>query len=141
MVDHPRCEHGLVLCSQCVVVSDAARRMADQINNRLAFSGWEIRNSWMAFKLDDGSTTGTLYDSRIDAVRHCDEKYHAFFCFRNALSGVTPKDCQIFLNMNRHAYDAGGHLVDPDAPNGGVDLILPSASYDKLTNRIRARKS
>ena len=145
-----RCRHGNVICRRCTVITDAARRMSDHINARLAFSDpWEIRNCWMAFRLQDGSTDGNLYDSKPDAMRHVsDYKYWAFFCFRNCLNGANPFDCQVFLEYNRHLYTNGGQLPDPDARHpqnsrlitGGPDLIMANDLYDRINNRQRDRK-
>jgi hypothetical protein len=134
-----KCKHGLAVCSECVRITDAARRMSDQINAHITFHGsWEIRNKWMRFKLQDGWTDGALYDTKLQAVRHCDnEKYYAFFCFRNALGGVTPKDCQIFLDVNRHQYDIGAPLADPDDVSGGKDNIVSTFGYDLWNQRPR----
>jgi hypothetical protein len=111
--------------------------MSDAINARITFSQpWEIRNCWMAFRLADGSHDGTLYDTKQDAVKHqSDENLCAYFCFRNALGGVSPKDCQIFLDLHRHLYDAGGRLADPDSPTGGPDLILSQKGYEHMSKR------
>jgi hypothetical protein len=145
-VSEARCQHGLVICSKCVVITDAARRMSDAINARITFGSWEIRNCWMAFRLQDGSTDGNLYDTKADAIRHVSNyKYWAFFCFRNAMQGAKPFDCQIFLDLHRHAYENGGQLTDPDArhPNnprimtGGSDLIIPTRQYDGFTGKKR----
>jgi hypothetical protein len=133
------CRHGLVVCSRCVIVTDAARRMSDQINARLVFTPhWEIHNCYMAFKLADGDTDGVLYESKQDAIRHCpDERWYAFFCFRSAMGGVNPKDCQIFLDVHRHAYSVpGGHLSDPD---GRPDLIISDYGYNVLSKRVNPR--
>lgn len=143
----PRCQHGLVICRQCTVITDAARRMSDAINSRLTFSDpWEIRNCWMVFRLEDGRTDGNLYDTKMDAIRHVsDYRYWAFFCFRNCMGGSKPFDCQVFLNLHRHAYTNGGQLTDPDARHpqnkrlltGGDDFIVSTRAYDQLTGRKR----
>lgn len=139
------CRHGLKVCSKCTIISDAARRMSDHINSRLTFSDpWEIRHCWMAFRLENGDTDGNLYDTKPDAIRHVsDYKYWAFFCFRNAMKGVNPFDCQVFLDLHRHAYVNGGQLTDPDAKHpdnprlltGGQDFIVSTKGYDIITGR------
>jgi hypothetical protein len=134
-----RCKHGLAVCSQCITITDAAKRMTDAINAKIVFHGiWDIRNSWMRFRLQDGWTDGAVYDTKQQAVRHCDnEKYYAFFCFRNAVGGVNPFDCQVFLEVNRHQYDIGRGLSDPDAKDGGPDKIVSTFGYDLWTQRPR----
>jgi hypothetical protein len=133
----PCVNHGLMVCSRCVVITDAARRMSDHINAYITFKGWdELINSWLAFRLDNGDTDGAMYPSKHEAVRHQSNPYHwAFFSFRNSPGGVTPKDCQIFLNLHRHVYDNGGRLPDPDDKHGGPDLILSNRGYDFMSGR------
>jgi hypothetical protein len=131
--------HGLVVCSKCVVVTDAAKRMCYAINNAIAHNGWDtLNNGYMAFRLDDGTTNGTVYDSKRDAIRFTDEQYHAYFCFRQAMGGANPRDCQLFLDVNRHAQEHGGHLRDPDAERA-PSIILPTRAHDLLTGRMSLR--
>lgn len=122
----------MAVCSVCVQITDAAKKMSDQINGRITFlNPWELRDKWMAFRLQDGWSDGNVYDSKRDAVRHCtNEKYFAFFCFRNAMGGANPKDCQIFLDVARHQYDIGAPLADPEDMHGGPDNIVSTYGYD-----------
>lgn len=127
--------HGLKLCSRCVVVSDAARRMSDTVNGVLTFHSrdWEIKDCWMAFRLSDGGSDGVVYDSRRAAIDHqVHETLCAYFSFRN-VGSANPRDCQIFLDMHRAAYDAGMRLAEPEAPQ----LIVPTGYHDFLTGRNR----
>lgn len=130
-----KCKHGLVICSECVRITDAARRMSDIVNAMITFHGpFEIASKFMSFRLTDGTSDGALYDTKREAVRHVsNEKYFAFFCFRSAMGGMSPKDAQIFLDVHRHAYDNGGHLADPDDMRGGRDMIVSTRGYDTMT--------
>lgn len=127
MADNSRCPHGNRICSVCVVVSDAAKRCADIINAYATFVPFEHRvRCWVAIRLSDGGSDGTLYESRRDAVRHqSDEKLCAYFTYRNSPHGMKPKDAQLWLDYHRAAYDAGFRLPDPDHQTGGPDLIMP----------------
>ena len=112
--------------------------MADHINGVIAFQGhaWDLRNSWMAFRLEDGYSNGDVYDSKRAAVRHVpNEKHFAFFSFRNAPGGVTAFDCQLFLDVHRNAYEYGNSLHDPDDIRGGRNLIPTVRGYEKLRPR------
>lgn len=134
----PKCEHGLVICSRCIIVTDAAKRMSDHINGMLTFhTPWAIRNKFMAFRLTDGWSNGDIYDTKRDAIRFNDEHRFAFFCFRAAMGGVKAKDCQLFLNINRHAAENGGHLADPDRADGGPQPIVRTEVYDRFNSRSR----
>lgn len=132
-----RCKHGLRICSKCVIVSDAAKRMSDIINGVITFSkDMAIKNCVMAIRLSDGGSDGVVYDNKEDAIRHqLHEHQCAYFYFRNAMGGTTPRDCQLFLNMYREAYDNGMRLSEPQAPV----MIVPTAYYDKLMGIQRGR--
>ena len=129
-----RCKHGLRVCSRCVVVTDAGKRMSDLINLLTVAQPWDVlKRTWIAIRLQDGGYDGTLYDTRQDAIRHqLDENFCAYFCMRNALGGVTPKDCQLYLNAHRQVYDAGGRMAEPQAPQ----VIISTRGYDIMTGKV-----
>lgn len=140
-----KCVHGRELCSECIVADDIARRCWEQVRNVAAHTEWAERvNSIITIKLSDGSTDGVLYESKRDAVRHCkgNEQWFAFFSFRSAPNGfASPKDASIFLAWHRMAYERGFRLPDPDAADGGPDLIMPDMTEhlnDQLTRLMRA---
>jgi hypothetical protein len=118
----PLCKHNLVICRQCVAVTDAARRIFDAINMKVVSKPFdELARSWMAFRLDDGTTDGNLYPSKQSAMDHVSNEFHyVYFFMRGALSGSNPVDCQLWLEFQRHAYDSGHRLSTPNA-----DLIMP----------------
>lgn len=119
---------------------DAGKRASDIVNLHLTFGLWEeLQRKWLAFKLADGSSDGVLYDSKQDAVRHqIDERLCAYVAFRNlGAGGSTPRDMSIFLQFSRDAYDAGFRLPDPDAADGGRDVLMTAAQHDYYTNTIR----
>jgi hypothetical protein len=112
----------------CVIISDAAKRASDIINAYAVFTPWdELINCYVAIRLSDGGSDGSLYTSKRDAVRHqTDEKLFAYYSYRfHGTSGVSPKDMQLFLDFHRQAYDKGFRLPDPDDKHGGKDLIMP----------------
>jgi hypothetical protein len=134
----PLCKHGLRICEKCIIVTDAARRMSHDINSLMTFNKpWEIRNTWIAVRLEDGGFDNTLYATREEAVRHqIDERFCAYAWMGNFIgSKATPLDCQIFLTYHRQAYDAGMRLHEPEAPQ----LILPTGAYDRITGNVRPR--
>lgn len=123
------------------MVSDAAKRASDIINSYLAFVPWdEIKHKWVAIRLSDGGSDGTLYDSKRDAVRHqSDEFLCAYVSYRNMMQGCSPHEMQAFLDFNRKAYDSGFRLPDPDAQSGGPDLFQSVTDYDmQVGNRVRS---
>ena len=124
-----KCKHGRQLCSECIHATDSAKRARDIIGSYVAFIPFEQRvRSWVAIRLSDGGSDGTLYDSKRDAVRHqADEFTCAYFSYRGAPNGFsTSKEAAVWLEFHRQAYDHGFRLPDPDAANGGPDLIMPT---------------
>ena len=141
----PKCKHGNVLCSRCMVADDAARRAFDQLKNIAVHRSWEERvNAIVTIRLRDGECDGVLYESKQAAVRHChgDEQWYAFFAFRNAPNGfASPRDAAVYLEYHRQAYDRGWRLPDPDDERGGPDMIMPTPAElvsEQLTRLMRA---
>jgi len=127
----------MAICSQCVEVEDAARRMSDAIQLAVVFHPFtEIIHSFMAFRLDDGSTDHTLYPSKSAAVDHQHrEQDYAYVCLKNFPGGVQPKDCQIILDLHRYAYDNGQRFYDRDSPM----LIMPIDRRQRITRKTFVR--
>ena len=128
------CKHGNVTCVQCVVPTDAAKRMHDTINLMHIARTWdELKNGWMAFKLADGTTDNILYATRADAIKHqLHEQTCLYLCMRKTLGGIPLRDCQLLIDLHRHIYDAGGRLADPEAP----DFIMSTYGHDVMTGRV-----
>ena len=124
------CAHGRKLCSECCHVTDAAKRAYDIVRGYTAFVQYEeLVRSWVAIRLSDGSSDGTLYGSKQDAVRHqgAGEMTCAYFNYRSAPNGfATIKEAAVWLEYHRQAYDSGFRLPDPDDPGGGPELIMPT---------------
>jgi len=119
-------------------VMEAGRRASDIVNTYLAHRTFdELRHKWLAIKLADGDSDGTIYDSKRDAVRHQANEFHcAYVSFLNLLGGSTPRDMAIFLQFNRDAYDAGFRLPDPDDVHGGPDIAPTSTRMDYVKSRL-----
>jgi hypothetical protein len=127
------CRHNNQVCSQCTIVTVAAERMASEINIHILFGSWdELVNSCMAFRLDDGTSDGTLYPDRSTALKFQLRPCCVFY-FRHSPGGVNPFDCQIFLNINRVAYESDRVAwVDPESP----DIIISDKSYRHIKGVI-----
>jgi hypothetical protein len=135
-----RCRHGNLICEQCVKVSDAAKRFSGNINALITFSDpWEIRHSWIAIKLEDGSYDGTIYDTRADAIRHqSDERLCCYFPIGNFLNGLRPADAQLLLDLQRHAYDQGFRITDEQTPDVFPDI--PQVDVLRAWQRYRSQR-
>jgi hypothetical protein len=142
MTHHPRrklyaersatCQHGNVVCSRCIEVTDAGKRMSGIVNITVLCHAWEeLRSGWMAFKLEDGSSDGTLYDTREDAVNHqLHETLCAYLCMGQCQAGMNPRDAQLFLNVHRQIYDAGGRFDQMTQ-----QVIYSQYGYDVMIGR------
>jgi hypothetical protein len=133
------CQHGRKICSECQHVTDAGKRAFDIVRSYCAFVEYETRvRGWVALRLEDGGSDGTLYDSKIDAIKHQTyEQQCGYFSYRGAPNGFTSaKDAAIWLEYHRQLYSAGGRLVDPDDAHGGPDIIMPTAE-EQLMGQLR----
>lgn len=143
LIRPPKCAtHGNIACRYCTGVTDAGKRISALVNNMVAFRGWdELNNGYMAFRLEDGNSPDhcTLYDNYEDALKHTDETQCAYFCFRQAMGGISPHDAEIWLMYNRAAVASGVPRRVPDVRRREVPVlpILPIETYDRITGRRR----
>lgn len=114
--------------------SDAARRASDAVNLHIAALGpGEAMRRWVAIRLADGGSDGTLYASKRDAVRHqLREQQCAYVCLPP--SGMNACQAESYLSAQRKLYAAGFRLVDPDDAHGGRQVI------PRLTREDQARQ-
>jgi len=133
------CQHGRKVCSECQHVTDAGKRAFDIARSYCAFVDYDtLVRSWIAFRLEDGGSDGTLYDSKIDAIRNqAYEQQCAYFSYRGSPNGfASARDAAIWLEYHRHIYSNGGRLVDPDDAHGGPDIIMPTAE-EQVIGQLR----
>ena len=119
---------------------DAARRASDTVNTYLAYRGWdEIKHCWLAFTMDTGESDGVLYESKRDAVRHQSDEFKRFYVALRGLGpgGAKPHEMAVFFQFQRDAYDAGFRLPDPDAKDGGPEVLMTAAQHDYYRGRVR----
>ena|SRR5215472_11208140 len=134
-----KCPHGFVICSRCIIATDAGRRMADTINLKVISHTWEeLARGWMVFSLADGSSDNVLYDSKQTAAKFTDEKRNGYFCFASRMAGMDPRDATILLQFWRHAAAAGIPMAEPDVKRQ-PDLIISTYGMDVLRGRIDPR--
>lgn len=100
--------------------TDAAKRCADKVNLAIAAEGAGAVGKWMAVKLADGGSDGTLYPVQSDAVGAMFpyEREHCYL--RIPRQWMTLCESESYLRMNRMRYDAG-FAVMPDPR----DIIRP----------------
>lgn len=129
-----KCKHGSVVCSQCIVITDAAKKFSDGVNLICTFTPFAERTrSWVAVKLEDGAVDFTCYPSKSLAISHqTNEFLCAYLCLRNCPGGLSPKDAAIWLRLHRYIYDQGGRLSDPDERS----IIMPLGYDQKFTRPV-----
>lgn len=121
-------------------VIEAGKRAADHINLHMVVNPRdEIRDKWLAIKLEDGSSDGVMYDTAPDAVRHQRFEQQCWYvCFRGINpGGFTAKDCSIMIMHYRKAYAAGLRFVDPD--NRVRVPVMSSQRYDIYDEIVKQR--
>jgi hypothetical protein len=121
--------------------TDAAKRVSDAVNLHMLASdaGWawdNVKGRFMAFRLENGASDGTLYDTKQDAVRHQGDEFLCMYLKLHA-GGMSACEAEIMLKIHRQAYDNGFRLADPDSKTGGRDII-PRMATDKALAQIRA---
>jgi hypothetical protein len=89
---------------------DASCRMADAINLHVLAQNAQLGNGrdrpgYVAVRLEDGRSDGTLYDTRADATRHQSDPGTCYV--KVGRQTMQPKEAWIVLQMNRQAYASG----------------------------------
>lgn len=103
--------------------TDAAKRISDYTYLHKVAAGADAAGKFIACRLDDGRGGETLYDTHFDAVRHHPSD-HMLYCYlRLRYEGMSVCDAELYLYVNRQAYDNGFRLTDPDDPKQNRTLI------------------
>jgi hypothetical protein len=115
--------------------SDAAKRFSDWYNLHRAAG---LDRGWFAVMLDDGASNGDVYDTRGEAVRHMwpNERWY-FYCTLNAGPSMSVCAAESVLRWRRTMNEVEGPLLNPDAPDGGLEVI-PRLTTEDQEAQIRA---
>jgi hypothetical protein len=102
---------------------DAAKRVSDGYNLHLTARGGEVAGKILAFRLADGTSDGTAYDNKAQAVYH--QRHNERYCMfvRMRASSMTVCEAATLLRSARMLYDLGHHQGDRDHPHGGLQVI------------------
>lgn len=114
--------------------------MSDIVNNVRMSNDWDdIKDIWMAFKLADGSSDGTLYDSRSDAIRMTTNKADRYFflSMRACVHGMTPKEATQVLALTRVQSERGRY--HPRTDDGGQEPIAPITTDDYMSELVSTK--
>lgn len=124
------------MCRRLGEHTDAAKACSDAVNLHLAAIGFDAMRKWVAIRLSDGKSDGTLYDTKRDAVRH---QLDEFLCAYVSIppNGMNVCDAEEYLDVHRKMYDAGMRITDRDAPHGGRQVI-PRVTREQQLRQVRA---
>lgn len=90
---------------------DAASRMRDAVNLHVTMGilGVQTRTiGFLAILLEDGrAVENTLFDSRLDAVKHCRNMTRGIFYVKVGVETMGERESLIVLQMARQAYKRG----------------------------------
>lgn len=89
---------------------DSSCRLADAVNLHVLAQNAQLGNGrdapgYVAVRLADGRSDGTLYDTRRDATRHQPDPGTAYI--KVGRQTMQPREAWIVLQMNRQAYARG----------------------------------
>lgn len=112
--------------------SDPAKRLSDHWNLHRIADPYGSIGRWFAIRLSDGISDGVLYDTKRDAIRHQPFFEYLYAFVRLSLASMNVCDAEIYLAIHRRLYDKGFRMTDPDARNGGPDVIKRSSREDML---------
>jgi hypothetical protein len=108
-----------------LALADAGRRASETVNFHVLTGAV---GKWAAIRLADGSSDGTAYDSRADAIRH--QLHEQLCCYVKITSdGMPPEDAVRFILINRALYEKGYRLADPEMPG---EPIYPQRIEEQL---------
>ena len=113
--------------------------MSEAVNNVRVSHDWDdIKDCWMAFKLSDGSTDGTIYDSRSDAIRLVTNRADQYFfvALRSCIHGMTPKEATLVLAMTRVQADRGRY----HPAETKTDPIMPITTEDYMAELVSTKQ-
>lgn len=86
--------------------SDAARRVSDEITLHLLADGDGNHLKWLAFKLEDGTSDGVVYDTPTDAAAH-QTHYKRCAYIQIHRGGLSAQGAEAMLTYTRAVFAAG----------------------------------
>jgi hypothetical protein len=117
-------------------VTDRGRRLADHVRAARAIGG---EGRWIAARLSDGATDGTVYDSKADAVKHqLTETQCAYLVVPPA--PMPEAEASAYLELHQKMYDAGYRLQDPDVTPIMTRDMMPALNRAGRRQAERDRK-
>lgn len=101
----------------------ACQRLADAVNLHVLAQNAQLGNGrdrpgYVAVRLADGHSDGTLYDTRADAVRHTRDRDPHYAYIKVGRDTMTPREAWVVLMYQRQAA-ATGHVLAEE------EVVLP----------------
>lgn len=117
-------------------VTDRGRRLAEHVLAARAIDG---QGKWIAARLSDGSTDGTVYDSKADAVKH---QLHETQCAYLVVppAPMPPAEATAYLELHDKMYAAGYRLQDPDTTPMLTRDMMPALNRAGRRQQQRDRR-
>lgn len=95
---------------------DAAARIYEAVNMALVATKFKCVGSWLACKLEDGSTSHVVYDTRTDAINDLKPYEDLYLYVQIPLSGMTSRGALSYLRTCRKiASRSDVKLIDPES--------------------------
>lgn len=120
---------------------DSAHRMRDAVNLHVVAGTLGVRErhlQWLAIKLEDGRSDGTVYETRRDAVRHTSLKSRGWFYVKVGADSMGERESIIVLQQARQAFAAGVIFAEEEVITPQLtELLKPfiPATLRKLDQR------
>ena len=122
-----------------MAIQAAGQRMSDTVNNVRMSADWDnIKNGCMAFKLEDGTSDGTIYDTKDDAVWFLRNKASKYFylALRQCMHGMTPREATQVLAMTRVQAERGRYNPTPEDMR---EPINPITTEDVMADLVSTK--
>lgn len=117
---------------------DAAARMRDAVNLHVAVSPLlgERRIGFLAIHLGTGSAhdNGTLYDTRLDAIRHTQNESDGYFYAKVGAESMGERESLIVLQMARQAFQRGVVFAEEEP----IVPMLTELALPYIPNTVRS---
>lgn len=108
-------------------LKDAANRMRDAVNLQVCAGALGVRARhlrWLAIRLEDGRSDGTVYESRADAVRHTQNKARGWFYVKVGAESMGEREAIIVLQQARQAFASGIVFAEQDVVTPQLSELL-----------------
>jgi hypothetical protein len=117
-------------------VTDRGRRLSEHVRAARSIGG---EGRWIAARLSDGSTDGTVYDTKADAVAH---QLHETQCAYLVVPPVAMPEAEAtaYLELHDNMYAAGYRLQDPDRNPVMTRADMPTLNRAGRRRAARERK-